>query len=125
MDGRHHRLGEALRDLGNFEADDRQLLVGRREVDEEMEAPPLEPVRELPRVVRGQDHERDVGRLDRPELRHRHLEIREDLQQEGLELRLGLVDLVDEQDDGLDGLDGLQQRPGGEKAMGEEGVVLT
>ena len=36
-----------------------------------------------------------------PELRDRHLKIAEDLQQERLELRVGLVDLVDEQHDRL------------------------
>ena len=60
-----------------------------------------------------------------PSSGHRHLEVREDFEQERLELRLRLVDLVDEQDDGIGGLDGLQQRPRREEAMREEGVVLA
>ena len=72
-----------------------ELLV--REVDVEVQAAALERVGHLARVVRGEDHERHVLRLDRAELGHAHLEVREHLEQERLELRVGLVDLVDQQ----------------------------
>ena len=121
---RDHRLGQALRDLRHLEPDDRELLVGGREVDEEVQAPALEAVGQLARVVRGEDHQRDIGGLDRAELGHRHLEVREHLEQEGLELRLGLVDLVHQQHHRIVRLDGLEQRPRRQEAVGEEGVVL-
>src|SRR6516162_16124 len=52
--------GELLGDLGHLQADDLQLVGRRREIDEEVQAPPLEAVRELARVVRGEHDERDV-----------------------------------------------------------------
>jgi hypothetical protein len=42
-----------------------------------------------------------------------------------IEFRLGLVDLVHQQHHRIRRLDGLEQRPRGEKAVGEEGVVLA
>src|SRR5262249_60081914 len=51
--------------------------------------------------------------------------VREHLEQERLELRLGLVDLVDEQHDGLLRLDRRQKRPWGEEAVREERVLLA
>jgi hypothetical protein len=46
----------------------------------------------------------------RPDLGHGDSEIREDLEQECLELRVGLVDLVDQQQRGLVASDGGQDR---------------
>jgi hypothetical protein len=63
--------------------------------------------------------------LDRPQLRDRDLEVRQHLQQEGLELRLGLVDLVHQQHHRIVGPNRRQQRPGREEPVREEGVVLA
>jgi len=60
----------------------------------------------------------------RAELGHRHLEVREHLEQERLELGLGLVDLVHEQHHGLVGEDRLEQRARREEAEREERVLL-
>src|SRR6059036_2146801 len=73
---------EPLGDLRNFESDDRQLVGGRREVDEQVQAPALEAVGELARVVGRQHNERDMPGRHGPELRHGHLEVREHLEQE-------------------------------------------
>jgi hypothetical protein len=91
--------GQPVGDLGHLEPDDLQLLGGLREVDEQVQAAPLEPVRELAGVVRGQHDERAVPGPDRPRLGHGHLEVRQHLEEERLELGLGLVDLVHEQHD--------------------------
>src|SRR5262252_1002449 len=117
--------GQLLRNLGHLQPNDLQLVGRRREIDEEVQAPALETVRELARVVRGEDDERDVVGPHRAELGHRHLEVREHLEQERLELRLGLVDLVDEQHDGLLGLDRRQKRPRRKKPIREERVLLA
>ena len=60
----------------------------------------------------------------RAELGHRDLEVGEHLEQEGLELGVGAVDLVDEQHAALGRADGAQQRTRQEEALGEERVLL-
>jgi hypothetical protein len=53
-----------------------------------------------------------VNGLDRAQFGDRHLEVGQQLQQEGLELLIGAVDLVDQQHRRLDGpADRRQQRP--------------
>ena len=54
---------------------------------------------------------RDRGRRDRAELGDRDLEVGQQLQQEGLELLVGAVDLVDQQHRRLVAADRGQQRP--------------
>ena len=49
-------------------------------------------------------------RLDRADLGDGDLEVRQDLQQERLELVVGPVDLINEQDGGVTGFQGGQQR---------------
>ena len=49
-------------------------------------------------AVRRQDHHRGTRRSERAELGNGHREVREDLQQVGLEFVIGPVDLVDQQD---------------------------
>jgi hypothetical protein len=88
------------------------------------EAAALERVVQLARAVGGEDDRRTPARLDRPDLGDRDLEVREDLEQEGLELVVGAVDLVDEQDDGLLGGDRLQQRTADEE-VGPEELLLV
>jgi len=50
---------------------------------------------QLARPVRGQHDERAPHGANRPQLRHRDLEVGEHLEQERLELVVGAVDLVD------------------------------
>jgi hypothetical protein len=104
LDGGGDGAGELFGDIRHLQPDDLQLVGRRGKIDEEVQTAALEPIGELAGVVRGEDDERDVLGPDGPELLHRHLEVREHLEQEGLELGLGLVDLVDEQDDRLIGL---------------------
>ncbi len=87
------------------------------------QAATLESLRELPGVVGGQEHQRDLLGLDGAELGDRHLVVGEDLQQEGLRLHLDAIHLVDEQHDGLIGGDGLQEGTGEEELVGED-VIL-
>src|SRR5581483_1183458 len=90
-------LGEPLRHARHAQLDYLDLALDRRMSDPVVEAPPLERVVELSRPVGGEDHVRPLPRLDRAELRDRHLEVREHLEQERLELLVGPVDLVDQE----------------------------
>ena len=81
-------------------AHDPDLLVLARIVDIVIEAAPPQRIAELTGAVRGQDHPGDRGRGDRAELGNADLEVGEDLEQIGLELLVGTVDLVDQQDRG-------------------------
>ncbi len=49
------------------------------------------------RAVRGDDHDRRLRRLDRAQLRNRHLEVGQHFQQVGLERLVRAVELVDQQ----------------------------
>ena len=65
----------------------------------------------------------DALRPDRAELRHRHLEVREHLQQVRLELLVGAVDLVDEEHRRFVLGDRLEKRPAEEIALGEDPLL--
>ena len=86
---RLHELRDLAReptvDARHLARDDPDLLVGRRIVEPEIETPAPERVRQLARAVRGQDDVRRVRRLDRADLRDRHLPVREDFEHEGFE----------------------------------------
>ena len=85
-DVRHPRLNDAL------------LQCGVGEGDVQVQAAPLQGVGKLAAVVAGQEHHRRLGdRLDGADLRDGDLIVGEDLQQQGLELVVGLVNLVDQQ----------------------------
>ena len=58
--------------------------------------------------------------VDRAELGHRDLEVREHLEQKRLELLVGAVDLVDQEHDRLARLDRLEQRPADQELGAEE-----
>ena len=81
--------------------------------DPVVDAAPLERVVQLARAVRGQDHDRALLGGDRADLGDRDLEVGEQLEQEGLELAVGAVDLVDQQHGRHDVvvLDRVEQRP--------------
>ena len=93
--------------------------------DPVVEAAALERVVQLARAVRREHDGRLVlGGADRPDLRDRDLEVREHLEQEGLELLVGAVDLVDQQHDLLRALDRLEQRPA-DQELGPEQLLLA
>ena len=82
-----------------------------RVLDVEVEAPAAQRVADLARAVRRQHGVRHVRGGDGAELGNRHLEVGEDLQQEGLEAVVGPIDLVDQQDRrAVAAGDGAQQR---------------
>ena len=120
-----HVARQPLRHPGDLQAHDLELLGPLGEVDEEMEAAPLERVGHLAGVVAGEDDERHVTGPQRAELGHAHLEVGEHLEEERLELGVGLVDLVDQEHAGLLRADRLQQRPRQDEAVAEEDVVFT
>ena len=84
--------------LRHLAADDLQLARGIRIVDPMIEAAPLQRVVDLARAVGGDDDDRRLLGPDRAELRHRHLEVGEDFEQERLEGLVGAVELVDQED---------------------------
>ena len=113
-------LGERVVDLGHAHPHDLLLALEIRVVDVQVEAPPLQRLRELTGVVRRQQHDRALPADDGAELRDRDLEVREHLEQQRLGLDLDPVDLVDEQHDRLLGPDRLEQRPGEQERLGED-----
>ena len=68
-----------------------------RVVDPVVEAPALEGVVQLAGAVGGQHHDRRLLGRDRADLRDRHRGVGEHLEQEGLELLVGPVQLVHQQ----------------------------
>ena len=84
----------------------------------------LERVVELAGPVRREDHGGPPPRGDRAELGDRDLEVREHLEQEGLELLVGAVDLVDQEHDRLVPVDRLEERPADE-VLGPEELLLA
>src|SRR4051812_25130733 len=125
----HHRddLDELARDrvveVGRVELDDRKLVLELRVVEPQVQAPALERLGELARVVRREQHDRPGARLEDAELRDRDLEVAEELEQHRLELLVGLVDLVDQQDDRLLRRDRAHQRALEQELLAED-VVL-
>ena len=87
-----------------------------------IEAAALERVVDLAGAVRGDDHHRDMLGPERANLRHRDLEIGEDLEQERFELLIGTVNLVDEENGSplVSGVDRLEEGPLEEKLLGKE-----
>ena len=76
-----------------------------------VDAAPAQRLVQLAGAVRGQDHDRPLVRAHRAALGDRDLEVRQELEEEGLELVVGAVDLVD-QEHRLVGLaQGLEHRP--------------
>src|SRR6185312_14776634 len=114
-------LGDLLGHTRHPRADDVRLARARRVVDPVVQAAALQRVVELAGAVRGEDDERTLLGADRlAELGDRHLEVRQELEQERLELVVGAVDLVDEQDDRAVVLDRLEQRPAQQEAAREQ-----
>ena len=77
-------------------------------------------------AVGGDDHERRLGGSEGPELGHRDRVLREELEEERLELVVGAVHLVDEQNRRRPGrvVDGGEQRPADQESLAVD-VVLA
>src|SRR5579859_169127 len=98
-DEQRHLAGEPGGRLGDAGLDDGDLLFEVGVVDPVVEAAPLQRVMDLAGAVGGDDDEgRPLGG-DRAELGDRDLEIAQQLEQEGLELLVGAVDLVDQSEE--------------------------
>ena len=83
--------------LGHLQTYDRLLELGVGEVDVQEQAPAAQRLGQLAGRIRGEHDERPLGGADRAELRDRHLELAEHLEQQALDLDIGLVGLVDQQ----------------------------
>ena len=90
-----------------------------------IETAPLECVVHLAGAVRGDDDDGRFLRPDGAEFRDRHLEIREDFEEERLEGLVGAVDFVNEQHGRrpLRRFQRLQQRPLDQELLGEDIVA--
>ena len=86
-------LGGQLRDL---QPDDSQLLLDGWVPDEQVQAATFESFAELTGVIARQKNQWPVSCGKSPQLRYRHLEITEDLQQKGFEFSISPVDLIDQ-----------------------------
>ena len=89
-----------------------------------VQAAPLQGVVDVPGPVGGDDHPWRDESPERAELGHGHGVLGEDLEQEGLELVVGPVDLVDEQDRRrpVPVVDGGEKGPAHEETLGVDGV---
>src|SRR3954447_6138074 len=116
----HELAGDLLVELGRVQAHDLELALHVRVVEPEIETAALQRLRELTRVVRGQEHEWMGPRLHHAQLGYRDLEVRQDLEQHRLELLVGLVDLVDQQHHRVIGGYGGEERAGEEELLAED-----
>ena len=78
-------------------AHDLDLALRCRIGDPVVEAAPLDGVVQVARPVGGQHDDRRMRGADRADLGDRHARVREQLEQERLEVVVGAVDLVDQQ----------------------------
>ena len=106
-----HRLGQGLRRLRRAQPDDLDLALAVRVVDPVVEAAALERVVQLAGAVGGEDHHRRRLGDHGPDLGDGHRGVGQHLQQEGLELLVGPVELVDQEHRPAPCADGRQQRP--------------
>ena len=110
-------------DPGHSRGDDPLFQPRVRQRDVQVKAAALQGVAEVADIVGGQEHQRRHLGLDGADLRHGHLERRQDLQQEGLEGLVALVDFVDQQHRAAGLPQGLQQRARLQEGLGEEQVA--
>ena len=128
---RLHRGGDLTRQpfshLGNLEAHDCHFALELGMLDPVVQAPPLERIVHVPGAVGCEDDDRWICGPKRPELGHRDRVVRQDLEQEGLELVVGPVDLVDDQYRRHEAVrrvgDGAQQRPADQEPLREQLVL--
>jgi hypothetical protein len=110
--------------LRTLAADDRELAQRIGVADPVIETPALDRIVDLARAVRRDDHDGRRGRADRPELRNRDLELRQNFEKVCLERLVGAVEFVNEED-GCDAVlrrQGLEQRPLEQEARREDVV---
>src|SRR3954453_7840936 len=88
--------------------------------DPVIEAPSPQSIMQLASAVGGQHDERRSGRTHRTDLGNGDLEVREQLEQESLELLICAVDLVDEEYSAVARAQRRQERPLDEEALGED-----
>src|SRR5262245_59874507 len=98
-----------------------QVGIGKRDV--QMQAAALQRIRDFARVVAGQGDERRLTRrLHGADFGDRDLEVRQNLEQQRLELMVRLVDLIEQQHATVLFAKGLQQRSRLEEFLREEDV---
>src|SRR5215469_1502219 len=108
---RHNFPGELLGRGRLADKDNLHLAVGRGVADPVIQAATPQRVVEFPGPVGGEDHRGRGLRTDGANLRDADLEVRQDFQQERLELVVRSVYLVDEQDSLIARPDRREQRP--------------
>ena len=116
--------GQRVGQSGLLRAHDLEFPFGGRVVQEQVQTAPLQRGRQVPGVVRGQDHVRRVLGRERADLGNRDLVLAEQFQQHRLQGLVGPVDLVDQQHDRILGSHRLQQRARGQEPVGEEHALL-
>src|SRR3569623_1136922 len=97
LDERDDLAAQLLRHLRRARREDRELAFRARIVDPVIQTAPLDRVVDLAGPVRRHAHDRRHSRLDRPVLRDRDLEVRQELEQERLERLVGAIELVEQQ----------------------------
>ena len=122
-DGGDQLLGDPVVEAVDLGGDDLPLPLGIGVAEVQVEAAPLHGLGQLAGGVGGEDDVRASGRDDGAELGDRDLEVGEHLEQQPLDLDVGLVDLVDEQHRRLVAADRGQQRTGEQELVGEDVVV--
>src|SRR3990172_6635406 len=115
---------QLLAQVRNAQTNDLQLGLQIGEVDEKVQTASLESFRQLTSVVASRNDMRLVARLERAELRHTHLEVAQDFRQEGFEFGIRTVDLINQEQAWFFGKDRFQQRPGKQKPLREEYILL-
>ena len=110
-------LGEPAARLREAGADDLHLPLEVGMVEPVVVAAALQRVVHLASAVARHDDDRGDRRLDGSKLRHADREVGEHLEQEGLELVVGAVDLVDQQQGAVPEAQRLQQRAGEQEAL--------
>ncbi len=125
LDLLHELTGEGLAHAGRLEPDDLELGLGVGVVELQVQTAALERLGELARAVAGEDDERRAFGAQGADLRDRNLEVAQELEQEGLELLVGAVDLVEQQDRPALGPDRLKDRPLDQERLREEDVLLV
>src|SRR5437763_6379212 len=97
LDGGRDLAGQPVGHVGRPQTHDLHLPLEIGVLDPVVQAASLEGVVHVPGAVRGHDDDGRDGGVEGAELGDGHRVVREDLQQEGLELVVGPVDLVDQQ----------------------------
>jgi hypothetical protein len=120
----HQLGGQRVGQPGLLAAQDLQLPVGVRVVQEQMQAAALERGRQIPGVVGGEQDQRRRSGRERAQLGDGDLVLAQGLQQHRLQGLVRPIDLVDQQDGRFLPVDGLEQRSRRQEPLGEEHRVV-